>query len=104
MEQKVEVVREMPEMEAEYEFDSHTEDQFVMSKGNLWDPKWNLIFTEKVNFEETLRYSNISGLFIVKNIIWSSSPWCKNSLRLWNKHGSWVVGGSWLDYEPHQLW
>ncbi len=36
MEQKVKVVREMPEMEAEYEFDSHTEDQFVMSKGNLW--------------------------------------------------------------------
>uniref|UniRef100_A0A671L8H1 Si:dkeyp-121d4.3 n=1 Tax=Sinocyclocheilus anshuiensis TaxID=1608454 RepID=A0A671L8H1_9TELE len=24
------------EMEAEYKFDSHTEDQFVMSKGNLW--------------------------------------------------------------------
>ncbi len=36
LEQKVKVVREMPEMEAEYEFDSHTEDQFVMSKGNLW--------------------------------------------------------------------
>ncbi|XP_016298678.1 uncharacterized protein LOC107655626 [Sinocyclocheilus anshuiensis] len=36
IEQKVKVVREMPEMEAEYEFDSHTENQFVMSKGNLW--------------------------------------------------------------------
>uniref|UniRef100_A0A8C1YND6 Si:dkeyp-121d4.3 n=1 Tax=Cyprinus carpio TaxID=7962 RepID=A0A8C1YND6_CYPCA len=36
LEQKVRVVREMPEMEAEYEFDSHTENQFVMSKGNLW--------------------------------------------------------------------
>lgn len=36
LEQKVKVVREMPEMEAEYEFDSYTEDRFVMSKGNLW--------------------------------------------------------------------
>uniref|UniRef100_A0A672N9B3 Uncharacterized LOC107564218 n=1 Tax=Sinocyclocheilus grahami TaxID=75366 RepID=A0A672N9B3_SINGR len=36
LEQKVKVVRGMPEMEAEYKFDSHTEDQFVMSKGNLW--------------------------------------------------------------------
>ncbi|XP_073690348.1 uncharacterized protein [Garra rufa] len=36
LEQKVKVVRELPEMEAEYEFDPHTEDQFVMSKGNLW--------------------------------------------------------------------
>ncbi|XP_052428926.1 uncharacterized protein si:dkeyp-121d4.3 [Carassius gibelio] len=36
LEQKVKVVREMHEMEEEYEFDSHTEDRFVMSKGNLW--------------------------------------------------------------------
>ncbi|XP_016099202.1 uncharacterized protein [Sinocyclocheilus grahami] len=36
IEQKVKVVREMPEMETEYKFDSHTENQFVMSKGNLW--------------------------------------------------------------------
>lgn len=36
MEQKVRVVREMPEMEAKYDFDSHTENQFVMFIGNLW--------------------------------------------------------------------
>ncbi|XP_043111777.1 uncharacterized protein LOC122356783 [Puntigrus tetrazona] len=36
LEQKVKVVQEMPEMEAEHKFDSHTEDQFVMTKGNLW--------------------------------------------------------------------
>ncbi|KAI2657555.1 Cold shock domain-containing protein E1 [Labeo rohita] len=36
MEQKVKVVRDLPEMEAEYEFDPHTEDQFVMPKANLW--------------------------------------------------------------------
>lgn len=36
LEQKVKVVQEVPEVEAEYEFDTHTDDKFVMSKGNLW--------------------------------------------------------------------
>lgn len=36
LEQKVKVGREVPEMEAEYEFESHTDNKFVMSKGNLW--------------------------------------------------------------------
>ncbi|XP_077103010.1 uncharacterized protein LOC143753955 isoform X1 [Siphateles boraxobius] len=36
LEQKAKVGREVPEMEAEYEFESHTDDKLVMSKGNLW--------------------------------------------------------------------
>ncbi|XP_039546495.1 uncharacterized protein si:dkeyp-121d4.3 isoform X2 [Pimephales promelas] len=36
LEQKVKVGREVSETEAEYEFESHTDDKFVMSKGNLW--------------------------------------------------------------------
>ncbi|XP_051506980.1 uncharacterized protein LOC127413691 isoform X2 [Myxocyprinus asiaticus] len=36
MEQKTKAIRDAPAMEKEYEFDSHSYDQFVMSKENLW--------------------------------------------------------------------
>ncbi|XP_051504485.1 uncharacterized protein si:dkeyp-121d4.3 isoform X2 [Myxocyprinus asiaticus] len=36
MEQKTKAFRDAPAMEKEYEFDSHSDDQFVMSKENLW--------------------------------------------------------------------
>ncbi|XP_052006774.1 uncharacterized protein LOC127660519 isoform X13 [Xyrauchen texanus] len=36
MEQKTTAFRDAPAVEKEYEFDSHSDDQFVMSKENLW--------------------------------------------------------------------
>uniref|UniRef100_A0A8C2FN82 Si:dkeyp-121d4.3 n=1 Tax=Cyprinus carpio TaxID=7962 RepID=A0A8C2FN82_CYPCA len=102
LEQKVKVVREMPEMEAEYKFDSYTEDRFVMSKGNLWSSEIKPDIQPKKSIlkkrSEVVTFSSVhKTYFSAKDQVFCDKHHFVDSVRIWWKG---MQGMTWQQLVP----